>query len=245
MIALIKVERILNLKVLWEMFQMKMMRSVGISLTMILLSAPLVRGQDLSKYRDFSLGMSLPELSSRVDLRPLQTKLIQKHPAVIQELTCWPGGYSDSSRQTESVWQMFFSFYNGELFRILVTYDRDATHGLTAEDMVHAISTKYGTPTRTVGEISFPTNELYRSTEKVIARWEDSQCSINLVRSRFLNSFALVMFSKRLDAQVEAAIAKSMKLEGQENPEREIDRQKKEADDLEAARQKNRKIFRP
>jgi hypothetical protein len=224
---------------------MKMMRRVGISLVVILLSAPLVRGQDLSKYRDFSLGMSLAELSSQVDLRPLQTKLIQKHPAVIQELTCWPGGSSDYSRQTDSVWQIFFSFYNGELFRILVTYDRDATHGLTAEDMVQAISTKYGIATRPTGEISFPTNELYRSTQTVIARWEDSQYSINLVRSRFLNSFALVMFSKQLDAQADAAIAKSIKLRGQEDPQKEIDRQKKETDDLEAARQKNRKIFRP
>jgi hypothetical protein len=204
---------------------MKMMRRVGISLVMILLSAPLVRGQDLSKYRDFSLGMSLAELSSQVDLRPLQTKLIQKHPAVIQELTCWPGGSSDYSRQTDSVWQIFFSFYKGELFRILVTYDQHAIHGLTAEDMVQAISTKYGTPARSVGAISFPTNELYSSTEKVIARWEDSQYSINLVRSRFLNSFSLVMFSKRLDAQAEAAIAKSLKMEGQEDPQKEIDRQ--------------------
>jgi hypothetical protein len=224
---------------------MKIMRSVGISLVMILLSAPLVRGQDLSKYRDFSLGMSLPELSNQVDLRPLQTKVIQKHPAVIQELTWWPSGSSDHSLIADSVRQIFFSFYNGELFRILVTYDRDATHGLTAEDMVEAISTKYGNAKRPAGEISFPTNELYRSTEKVVARWEDSQYSINLVRSRFLNSFALVMFSKRLDARADAAIAKSIKLEGQEDPQKEIDRQKKETDDLEAARQRNRKIFRP
>jgi hypothetical protein len=224
---------------------MKMTRIVDISFVMMLLSAPLVRGQDLSKYRDFSLGMSLPELSSQVDLRPLQTKVIPKHPAVIQELTCWPGGYSYHSSQTDSVWQIFFSFYHGELFRILVTYDQHATRGLTAEDMVEAVSTKYGTPTRPVGEISFPTNELYRSTEKVIARWEDSQYSINLVPSRFLNSFSLVMISKRLDAQAESAIAKSLKMEGDEDPQREIDRQKKEADDLEAARQKNLKIFRP
>jgi hypothetical protein len=224
---------------------MKMMRSVGISLLMILFSAPLVHGQDLSKYRDFSLGMSLSELSSQVNLRPLQTKLSQKHPAVIQELTCWPDGSSDYSRQTDSVGQIFFSFYNGELFRILVTYDQGATHGLTAEDMVQAISTKYGTPTSPAGEISFPTNELYRSTEKVIARWEDPQYSINLVRSKFLNSFALFLFSKRLDAQVEAAVAKSIKLEGQEEPQKEIDRQKKETNDLETARQKNLKSFRP
>jgi len=225
--------------------KMNTIRNSILCLSALFLTASLLHGQDFSKYRDFSLGMSLPKLSGQVDLRPLQTKLIQRHPAVIQELTCWPGGSSDYSRQTDSVRQIFFSFHNGELFRILVTYDHDATHGLTAEDMVQAISTKYGTPTRPVGEISFPTNELYRSTEKVIARWEDSQYSINLVRSTFLNSFALFMFSKRLDAQVEAALAKSIKLEGQEEPQKEIDRQKKETDDLEAARQKNRKIFRP
>ncbi|PYU36838.1 MAG: hypothetical protein DMG54_35615, partial [Acidobacteria bacterium] len=87
---------------------MKIIRSVGISLVMILLSAPLIRAQDLSKYRGFSLGMSLPELSNQVDLRPLQTKLIQKRPAVIQELTCWPGGSSDYSLQADSIWQIFF-----------------------------------------------------------------------------------------------------------------------------------------
>jgi hypothetical protein len=39
--------------------------------------------------------------------------------------------------------------------------------------------------------------------------------------------------------------AKSVKLEAQEEPQKEIDRQKKETDDLEAARQKNRKLFHP
>ena len=213
--------------------KMKTIRNSILCLSALFLTASLLHGQDLSQYRDFSLGMSLPEISSQVDLRPLQTKLIQKHPAVIQELTCWPGGSSDYSRQTDSVWQIFVSFYNGKLFRILVTYDQDATRGLTAEDMVEAISTKYGAPTQPVGEISFPTNELYKSTQKVIARWEDSDYSINLVRSRVLNSFSLVMFSKRLDAQAEAAIPKS------------FDRQNKETDDLEAARQKSRKIFHP
>ncbi len=53
------------------------------------------------------------------------------------------------------------------------------------------------------------------------------------------------MFSKRLDAQAEAAMAESVKLEGQEDLQKEIDRQKKETDNLEVARQKNRKTFRP
>ena len=224
---------------------MKIMRGAGISLIMILLSAPLIRGQDLSKYRDFSLGMSLPELSSQVDLKPLQTNLIQKHLAVIQELTWWPRESSGSSLQADTVLQVFFTFYNGELYRILVTYDRHATKGLTAEDMVQAVSAQYGTATRPDAQISFPTNELYRATEKVIARWEDSQYSINLFRSSFLNSFGLVMFSKRLDGEAEAAIAEAVELERQKAPQTEVARMKKEADNLELARQKNRRIFRP
>jgi hypothetical protein len=224
---------------------MKMMRSVGISFVMILLSAPLIRGQDLSKYHDFPFGMSVADLSKQVDLKPLQTKLIHKRPSVIQELTWWPRESSGSSLQADSVWQVFFTFYNGELYRILVTYDRHATKGLTAEDMVKAVSAQYGTATRPDAQISFPTNELYRATEKVIARWEDSQYSINLFRSSFLNSFGLVMFSKRLDGEAEAAIAEAVELERQKAPQTEVARMKKEADNLELARQKNRKIFRP
>ncbi len=224
---------------------MKMMRRLVISLAMILLSTPLIYGQDLSTYRNFSFGMSLVELSKQIDSQPLHTKLIHKRPAVIQELTWWPREPTGSSLQAEPVWQVLFTFHNGELYRILVTYDRHATKGLRIEDMVEAISAQYGTATRPDAEISFPTNELYRSTEKVIARWEDSQYSVNLFRSSFLNTFGLVMFSKRVDTQVRAALAESIRLEDQEDPQKEIDRQKKEVDNLEAARQKNRKSFHP
>jgi hypothetical protein len=108
------------------------------------------------------------------------------------------------------------------------------------------MSAKYGTATRPTAEINFPTNETgeYGTTEKVIVRWEDSQYSFNLFRSPLSNTFGLVMFSKRLDAQAEAAIAESLKLEGQEDPQKEVARVKKEANDLETSRQKNIKAFR-
>ena len=57
--------------------------------------------------------------------------------------------------------------------------------------------------------------------------------------------FRLVISSKRLDAQAEAAIVKFVKLEKQEAPQEEIARVKKEADDLETSRQKNIKAFQP
>jgi hypothetical protein len=212
---------------------------------MILLSAQCIHGQDLSKYQTFSFGMRLVDLSAQVDQKPTEANLIHQRPALIQELMWWPP-LASGTRLAEPVRQILFSFYNGELYRILVTYDRYVTEGLTAEDMVRTMSAKYGTASRPTAEINFPTNETgeYGTTEKVIVRWEDSQYSFNLFRSPLSNTFGLVMFSKRLDAQAEAAIAESLKLEGQEDPQKEVARVKKEANDLETSRQKNIKAFR-
>jgi hypothetical protein len=222
------------------------MRRVVICLFIILLSAPLIHGRDLSKYSIFSFGMSLADLSTWIDQKPTEANLIPQRPAVIQELTWWPPLASGTPR-AEPVRQILFSFYNGELYRILVTYDRYVTEGLTAEDMVRTMSAKYGTATRPTAEINFPTNKTgeYGTTEKVIVRWEDSRYSFNLFRSSLSNTFGLVMFSKRLDAQAEAAIAQSVKLEGQEDPQKEVTRVKTKADDLEKSRQKDIKAFLP
>ena len=53
------------------------------------------------------------------------------------------------------------------------------------------------------------------------------------------------MFSKRLDAQAKAAIIEFEKLEKQEAPQVDIGRLKKDADELEVARQINQKTFHP
>ena len=149
------------------------------------------------------------------------------------------------SGRSDPVSQILFSFYNGELYRIVVTYDRDATKGLTDDDMVQAVSARYGTATRLYPEIKLLKNDVYASTETVIARWEDSQNSVGLLASSNQTSFGLAMFSKRLDAQAKAAIIESEKLEKQEAPQVDIGRLKKEADELGVARQINQKTFHP
>ncbi len=224
---------------------MKMMRSVFIPLVMTLLSAPLIHAQDLSRYRKFSLGTNFADLSKQVGPYSHETTLAHQRPAVIQEVSFWPLSASRSAVGLEPVSQILFSFYNGDLYRILVTYDRDAIQGLTDDDMVQAISARYGTATRYYPEINFPTNDVYAPTQEVIARWQDSQSSVNLVRSSLLDNFELLIFSKQVNAQAEVAIAESVKLDLKEGPQMEIARQIKEAGDLEVARQKNKKTFHP
>jgi len=226
-------------------FQMKIMRSVVISLAMILLSAPVLRGQDLSKYRNFSFGATLASVSKQVDRQPIEAEVIHQQPALIQELTWYPPQPYGSSRPAEPVEKILFSFHNGELYRMLVTYDSSAIKGLNDEDMIRVVSAKYGAATRPVADVNFPTNPSYRATEKVIARWEDSQYSLNLFRSSSSHTFAIVMFDKQLDAQAGVSIAESVQLDQQEAPQKDAARVKKETVDLEGDRQKNIRTLRP
>jgi hypothetical protein len=225
--------------------KMKTLRSLILCLVVLLLTAPLLRAQDLSKYRHFTLGMNLTNLLERTEQKMTDVKTIHGRPALIQELTWWPPNVSGTSLRSDSVEQIFFSFYNGELFKISVTYDRTATEGLTEADMVKAISAKYGPATIAAPEIESAMNDRYDAKQKPVASWEDAQYSSSLVRSSFNDVLGLVVFSKRANAQAELAIAEAVKLDEQEGPKRETERQKKQMDDLQMARQKNQKSFRP
>jgi hypothetical protein len=224
---------------------MKRIRCSILCFVVLLLAAPLLRGQDLSKYRHFTFGMSLTRVLERTDQKMADVKDIHGRPALIQELTWWPPNLPGTSFRSDTVEQILFSFYNAELYKISATYDRTSTEGLTAEDMVKSISAKYGPPTNIALEVNSATNEQYEMRQKLVASWEDSQYSFRLVRSSFSGGFELVIYSKRLNAEAEVALAEAVKLEKQEEPQREAERQKKDADDLEVTRQKNQKSFRP
>jgi hypothetical protein len=223
----------------------KTLRSSISGLVVLLVLAPLVRAQDLSKYRHFTLGMSLTKLLERTDQTMTDVKMVYGRPALIQELTWWPPSVPGTSLRSDSVEQILFSFYNGALFKISVTYNRPSTEGLTDEDMVESVSAKYG-PARIVApEIDSPTSDRYNSKPKPVASWEDAEYSFSLVRSSFGDALGLVAFSKRANAQAEFAITEALKLDEQEGPKRDGERQKKQMDDLEVMRQKNQKSFRP
>jgi len=228
---------------------MKTIRCSILCFVALLLTAPLLRGQDLSKYRHFTFGMSLTKVLERTDQKMADVRVVHGRPALIQELTWWPPNLAGTS-QSDSVQEILFSFYNGELYRISATYDRRAIEGLTTEDMVQSITAKYGAPKNPATEmleteINFSPHDQYNLKEKIVASWEDSQYSLNLVRSSYSDGYGLVMYSKQLNAEAELAIAEAVKVEKDEIPQVEAARQKKETDDLEAARQKNRKIFHP
>jgi hypothetical protein len=225
-------------------------RSLVIFIFLAVLSMPLIYAQDLSSYRGFHLGMNLPAAAKQVDMKPSDAKVIYKRPAVIQELEWRPQRSYSSSAQVDPVKEVLFGFYNGELYRIVVNYDQDRTEGLTDEDLIQGISAKYGTPTMPAAKIaSSSSSQLYSEGEKVIARWEDSEYSFNLFRFSYGSAPGMLVFSKRLDALAQAAIVEAIRLNEQEAPQREIERQKKQDEEKRAEGQKARPLnkanFRP
>jgi hypothetical protein len=221
--------------------KMKTIRCSIMCFVGLLLAAPLLRGQDFSKYRHFTFGMSLTRVLERADQKMADVNVIHSRPALIQELTWWPPNLPGTPLRPDAVEQMLFSFYNGELYKMSVTYDRSSTEGLTDEDMVKSVSAKYGPATYVALAIDFTTNE----RQQPVASWEDSQYFFNLVRSSFTGGFQLVIYSKKVNAEAELALAEAVKLDKQEGPQREAERLKKETDDLAVTRLKNQKSFRP
>jgi hypothetical protein len=227
--------------------EMKTTRVSIVSLAALLLAAPTLYGQaqQLSKYRVFSIGTNLATVLKHTDQRSAEVKTNSVRPAQLQQLTWWPPSLPGASFRADSVEQILFSFYNGELYKISVSYDRTSTQGLTVEDMLKSITARYGPATSIVPQNNSETKDWYEVTQKPVASWEDSETSFNLVRSSFTDGFELVIYSKRANAKAELAATEALKLDEREGPQREADRQKKETDDLEVAREKNQKSFRP
>jgi hypothetical protein len=225
-------------------------RSLVISVLLAMLSMPLIYAQDLSSYRGFQLGANLQAVAKQADMKPSEAKVLYQRPAVIQELVWRPQSSYSSSAQVDPVKEVVFSFYNGELYRIVVNYDEQRTEGLTDADLIEGISAKYGTPTTPVANIiSSSPSQAYSDSEKVIARWEDSQYSFNLFRFSYRSAPGMLIFSKGLDALAQVAVVQAIHLNEQEAPQREIDRQKQLDDEKRAAEQKARPVskanFRP
>ena len=146
--------------------------------------------------------------------------------------------------------QILFSFYNDQLFRVVVDYGHGRTEGMTNDDMIAAISGEYGTPlAKRPGAVRAPSRVEIESGAAV-ARWGDAEHAVVLYRSSsYREAFRLIVTEPVLDDLARKAAVESVRLDDQEAPSRELARQKKERDEglaaAEKARAANKGGFRP
>jgi hypothetical protein len=210
------------------------------------LLVPTLWSADLSNYRGFEFGSSVASVSKSAGLSPADVKLIQQQPALIQEME-WQGQSRTADGKADSVREGVLSFLNGQLYRIVVTYDRHQVEGMTADDMIEGISSTYGTAIRPNVEIQY--ESIYGKTVSVIARWEDSAYSYDLVRTGDKASYAMVLYSKSLTPLAQAAIAEGVRLDALSAPQRAKDEAQRRLEEerlaLEKSRTANKPNFKP
>ena len=133
------------------------------------------------------------------------------------------------------------------MFQIAVNYDRYETEGLTAGDVIEAISVSYGAATKpsTPATAQAP----YGEQEDILARWQDSQYCFELIRSSYGPSFRLTGTLKALAGPAQAAITEAERLDDKEAPQREaarvVDEKEAAPVKLEKSRLVNKPTFRP
>ena len=172
----------------------------------LLASAPLLPASDLSRYREFHLGMALTDVSKQAGMEASEARLISSRPQRIEELDWRTGPSVAAAAQPDSVREIRFRFYAGSLFEMTVTYDSDRTNGLTDTDMTDALSAIYG-PASTPVAKELPFNAGYNTTARVIAHWDDSQNLVSLVGFSYGHGFGVVVCRRSLPPSNSALVA--------------------------------------
>ena len=198
---------------------------------------------DLSRYRDFELGSDLATVAKRAAVDTSQAKVIHSRPALIQDLE-WHAQPLGASSQAESVQEVVFSFYGGELFRVRVDYDRYQTEGLTVDDFVDAISATYGPATKPTAPANVAPGS-YGDQEEIVAQWQDSQYRFDLIRLSYGPTFRLVGVMKTLEGSAQTAIMEAKRLDDQEAPQRDAARIASEEEAAKTKLEKARLVNKP
>ena len=208
--------------------------------------------QDPARYRTFELRTELASVLRLTGMPSSDVKTIHRRPALLQELewrpSRWVAGSMEAS--TDPVEQMIFSFYNDQLYRIVVDYRHDRTEGMTDADMVEAISATYGTTAKRTAGAPRVVSRVEVESGSPVARWGDAEHGMVLYRiSSSAGALRLIITDSPLDDLGRKAAIQAEHLDEQEAPRREMARQKKERDDNRAATEKaraaNKGVFQP
>lgn len=225
-------------------------RTLAICAVGVVLLAPGLEGRGPARYRDFELKSDVAAVSALTGVASGNAKTIHERPALLQDLEWRPSRWTDGAASTDPVEQIVFSFYDNQLYRLVVDYGRDRTEGLTDADMIAAISAIYGPAiTRRPGALRL-VSEVETESGAPVARWGDAGLAVVLYKTTsYRDAFRLIVTDPSLADLARTAGIAGTRLEAQDAPRREIARVKQEQDDnrvaAEKARTANKVVFRP
>jgi hypothetical protein len=218
-------------------------RALAVCTAGVVLAGHVLGGQGLAQYREFALRSDVATVSRLTGVPTSELKTIHERPAILQDLQWRPSRWNASSTvaSTDPVDKIGFSFYDDQLFRIVVDYGHERTDGMTDADVIAAITAVYGTPVKRLPGTIRIASQLEAESGSPVARWGDGEYAVVLYRtSSYSEAFRLIMTVPALDDLARRAELRALRLDDQEAPQREIARQKKEKEDLRVAAEKSR-----
>jgi hypothetical protein len=210
-------------------------------LAIVLLGHWPATASDLATYRGFVLGAPTIEVLQHAGASVRELKTVHERPALVQELS-WRPPYvvGRDAADRDSVASVSFSFIDNHLFRMTVEYDRDRTEGLTANDLVAALTAKYGPRSTGRRPVAATSGSDSIDAPAVVAWWQEGETTITLIRFPYSSRFALTIASVPLEALARKARAAAAILDAREGPAREAARVKAQVDAERAAAAKTR-----
>ena len=203
--------------------------------------------QESVQYREYALGSSLASVLKTSGVSEKELRTLHQRPARIQRLE-WRAPYGQGGRERpDSVREIRFSFYDDQLYQIVVTYDRGRIEGLTDDDIIEALSATYGatvlrsTPVTTAR----PSRPNVPNDTAIVAQWDGPAALLTLTRAVYSPEVQFLLVSKALDERARAAIAEALRLDTLEAPERERARLTKQTEDAQTAAEKARTANKP
>lgn len=229
---------------------MTSIRWIAVAPIVALLSVETLAAEKPFGYREYALASDVASVMKIGNIREDGVTTLHERPALMQELE-WRAPYVSSGTElADPVRDILFSFYDDQLYQVVVTYDRDRMEGLTNEDVIETLASTYGVPLlrhSNVGRMVAPGDTAGDTT--VVAQWEDAASLVTLTRGTYSPQVRLVLTSKTLNTRARAAIKEALRLDTQEAPQRERDQQKKDVADARVASQKarvvNKAAFKP
>jgi len=223
--------------------------SLALAVGCLALSAASVEAQDLSRYRTFQLGMTVAAVTEEARVPATGVRLVHQRPQLMQEFDWFPPE-QQAAGAPEAVRVVSFAFYGDRLYQITVGYHRQRIEGLTAEDLVEAISSTYGTPILVSSGIGTRRAVAFEgdNDRTVVAEWRDPQYSVSLVQTGYPSGFELLLVARQPEGMANSARLEASRLDVLEAPELEVSRQRKQAEadraKTEKARLANKLVFR-
>jgi hypothetical protein len=181
-----------------------------------------------SRYRGVSIGDSVQAALTTLHMTARDIAVVHARPSLIQQITWRPNHYfSARTSKPDAIAEMVLTFHLGRLARIVATYDRDRTEGLTNGDLRDSFAATYG-PSMLI-PTAIRSGAAAVGDRQIIGQWGDGETLVVLWREVYPPRIKLTVSSVAANRSMEDALASSVRLDAMEAPTRDVVRRLSEA----------------